>query len=385
MPRVGVIIVFLGLVLSVIGGLHYYFWARLIRDTAMAAPWRQIATAALWMLALSMPVSMFLRRGRLAIGRIIAWPAFVWMGMLVILATTLLAADIVRLVVHAGGGLDDPERRLLFVRVLGAGAAAVAAGLGVVALREATKRVEVRDVEVALDRLPTQLDGFTIVQLSDIHVGGRTLYRRFVEEMVATTNALAPDMIAITGDLVDGSVADLRHHVEPLGSLRAAHGVYFVTGNHEYYSGPDEWVNHLRTLGVRVLRNERVSIGHGAESFDLVGVDDYNAAGYPGHGPDLARAVADRDRDRALVLLAHQPREVHRAAEHGVGLQLSGHTHGGQIWPWSYAVKLQQPYVAGLVRHATTQLYISRGTGYWGPPMRLGAPAEITRIRLRAV
>lgn len=384
MPRVGVIIVFLGLVLSVIGGLHYYFWARLVRDTAMVAPWRQIATAALWMLAVSMPVSMFLRRGRLAIGRIIAWPAFVWMGMLVILATTLLAADFVRLVMHAGGGLDDPERRLLVVRVLGAAAATVAAGLGVVALREGTKRVEVRDVEVALDRLPDQLDGFTIVQLSDIHVGGRTLYRRFVEEMVATTNALTPDMIAITGDLVDGSVADLRHHVEPLGSLRATHGVYFVTGNHEYYSGPDAWVAHLRTLGVRVLRNERVSIGHDDASFDLVGVDDYNAGGYPGHGPDLARAVADRDPDRELVLLAHQPREVHRAAEHGVGLQLSGHTHGGQIWPWSYAVKLQQPYVAGLVRHAATQLYISRGTGYWGPPMRLGAPAEITRIRLRA-
>ncbi len=384
MPRVGLLIVFLGLVLAVMGGLHYYFWARLVRDTALSAPWRQIATAALWVLALSMPVSMVLRRGRLAIGRIVAWPAFVWMGMLVILATTLLAADIVLLLLHAGGGMADPQRRLLVERVLGATAAAVAAGLGAFALREGTKRVAVREIEVALDRLPKQLDGFTIVQLTDVHVGGRTIDRPFVEEMVATSNALDPDLIAITGDLVDGKVSDLHHQVEPLGSLQATHGVYFVTGNHEYYSGPDEWLAHLRTLGVRVLRNERVAIGHGAESFDLAGVDDYNANGYPGHGPDLAGAVAGRDPARELVLLAHQPREVHRAAAHGVGLQLSGHTHGGQIWPWSYAVKLQQPYVAGLVRHSTTQLYISRGTGYWGPPMRLGAPAEITRIRLRA-
>ena len=385
MPRLGVIIVFLGLVLSVIGGLHYYFWARLVRDTALAAPWRQIATAGLWMLALSIPVSMVLHRGRLAIGRIVAWPAFVWMGMLGILATTLLAADVIRLLVHIAGGMADPERRLLVERVLGATAATVAASLSAFALREGTKRVAVREIEVALGRLPKQLDGFTIVQLTDVHVGGRTIDRPFIEKMVATSNALAPDLIAITGDLVDGKVSDLHHHVEPLGSLQATHGVYFVTGNHEYYSGPDEWLAHLRTLGVRVLRNERVAIGHGAESFDLVGVDDYNADGFPGHGPDLAGAVAGRDPARELVLLAHQPREVHRAAAHGVGLQLSGHTHGGQIWPWSYAVKLQQPYVAGLIRHSTTQLYISRGTGYWGPPMRLGAPAEITRIRLRAV
>jgi predicted MPP superfamily phosphohydrolase len=170
--------------------------------------------------------------------------------------------------------------------------------------------------------------------------------------------------------------------VAPLGTLAAKHGVFFVTGNHEYYAGADEWIAHLPTLGVRVLRNERVSVGGGADSFDLAGVDDYNAHGFPGHGPDLQRAVSGRDPSRELVLLAHQPREVHRAAEHGVGLQLSGHTHGGQIWPWNFAVKLQQPYVAGLVRHKTTQLYVSRGTGYWGPPMRLGAPAEITQLVL---
>jgi hypothetical protein len=191
--------------------------------------------------------------------------------------------------------------------------------------------------------------------------------------------------VAITGDLVDGSVDELREQVAPLASLKSRQGVYFVTGNHEYYAGVNEWLAHLPTLGVRVLRNERVAVGDGTHTFDLAGVDDWSARGMPGHGPDLARAVEGRDAARELVLLAHQPRAIHEAAKHGVGLQLSGHTHGGQIWPWNFAVKLQQPYVAGLARHSKdTQLYVSRGTGYWGPPMRLGAPAEITRIRLRA-
>jgi predicted MPP superfamily phosphohydrolase len=268
--------------------------------------------------------------------------------------------------------------------VLGAAAATLSAGLGALALREGTKRVAVREVEVILARLPKALDGFTIVQLTDVHVGGQTIHRSFIEEMVATTNSLGADVVAITGDLVDGSVDELRDQVAPLAGLRARQGVFFVTGNHEYYAGVAEWLAHLPTLGVRVLRNERVAVGDGTHTFDLAGIDDYSARGLLGHGPDLPRAVAGRDAARELVLLAHQPRAIHEAAAHGVGLQLSGHTHGGQIWPWNLAVRLQQPYVAGLAMHKKTQLYVSRGTGYWGPPMRLGAPAEITRIKLRS-
>jgi predicted MPP superfamily phosphohydrolase len=384
MSRVGGFIVFLVIALSLIGGLHYYFWARLVRDTALPAPWRQLATVTLAALGLSIPATMILWRSHSPLRSVLAWPAFVWMGMLLILTLVVLGADVVRLLVHAGGGARDPERRLLLQRVLGAAAATVSAGLGVLALREGTRRVQVREVEVTLPRLPKALDGFTIVQLTDIHVGGQTIHRAFIEEMVATTNSLAADVVAITGDLVDGSVDELREHVAPLAELQARQGVYFVTGNHEYYAGVTEWLAHLPTLGVRPLRNERVSVGNGTHSFDLAGIDDWSARGLPGHGPDLARAVEGRDGGRELVLLAHQPRAIHEAAKHGVGLQLSGHTHGGQIWPWNFAVKLQQPYVAGLARHKETQLYVSRGTGYWGPPMRLGAPAEITRIKLRA-
>jgi len=216
-----------------------------------------------------------------------------------------------------------------------------------------------------------------------VHVGP-TIGRTFIEQIVAQANAANPDVIAITGDLVDGSVEELREHVAPLAQLKARYGVYFVTGNHEYYSGAQAWCEELERLGIRVLRNERVSIGGADASFDLAGIDDAHAHQFGnGHGADLARAVLGRDPSRELVLLAHQPRAVFEAVEHGVGLQLSGHTHGGQIWPWTYLVRLQQPVVAGLARFSDTQVYVSRGTGYWGPPMRLAAPAEITRVTLR--
>jgi predicted MPP superfamily phosphohydrolase len=254
--------------------------------------------------------------------------------------------------------------------------------VGALALRRALARVEVKEIGVNLPRLPSAHDGTTIVQLTDIHVGP-TIGRAFIEDLVRRTNELRPDLVAITGDLVDGSVESLRHAVEPLRDLRARHGVFFVTGNHEYFSGAGPWITELGRLGIRVLRNERVSVG-GPGGFDLAGIDDHSA-GRLGEAPsDLARALTGRDPSRAVVLLAHQPRAIFEASRLGVDLQLSGHTHGGQIWPFTYLVKLQQPYVAGLHRHGDSQIYVSPGTGYWGPPMRLGTRAEITRLTLRA-
>ena len=242
---------------------------------------------------------------------------------------------------------------------------------------------EIVNVEVKLPRLPTRLDGFTIVQLTDLHVG-LTIDRHFVQRVVDLANGLAPDLVAMTGDFVDGRVDDLRDEIAPLANLRAKHGVFAVTGNHEYYSGVEPWVKQISSLGVRYLRNERVVIGDGnGHSFELAGVEDHSARGR--YREDLAQATTGRDPRRALVLLAHQPRQVRRAAQHGVDLQLSGHTHGGQIWPWHYLVKLQQGgLLAGLYAHGDTQLYVSRGCGYWGPPVRVLAPLEITRVILRA-
>jgi len=278
---------------------------------------------------------------------------------------------------------SDPERRLAVTRMLGAGIALVAGGAGTLAARSGLTELVVKNVEVELARLPEAMAGTTIVQLSDIHVGS-TIQREYIERVVHAANSLDADLIVITGDLVDGSVEQLREHVAPLANLKAKHGVFFVTGNHDYYSGATAWCAEVERLGIRVLRNERVSIGNGDASFDLAGVDDYSAARFGhGHGPDLEKALAGRDPGREVVLLAHQPRQIYEAERKGVGLMLSGHTHGGQIFPWNFFVRLQQPVVAGLARFGDSQVYVSCGTGYWGPPMRLGAPAEVTKIVLQ--
>jgi hypothetical protein len=267
-----------------------------------------------------------------------------------------------------------------------AGSAVLAAGGATAfAVSSALGAPEIHEVPVRLARLPRALSGLSIAQISDLHVG-RTIGEDEVRRVVAATNRLRPDVVAITGDLVDGSVAMLERSVGPLAALQARYGVFFVTGNHEYYSGAPAWVAHLERLGIRVLRNERVAIGDAGASIDLAGIDDWRSAGMaPGHGPDLARAVSGRDPDRSLVLLAHQPRGVEEAARAGVELQVSGHTHGGQIFPFSLATALVYPYLHGLYDvkgGGGSQIFVSRGTGYWGPPMRLGSPPEITRLVL---
>jgi len=372
------ILVFLAVVLSITAGIHYFLWVRLARDPAWPAPFVRAIGWLLFALAASIPLGLVatraLPRGAAAP---LAWLAYGWMGMMFVLFFTLLPMEVVRAGARVAG--VDPERRLLLARVLAGAAAAIGIVETGVGLAAVLRRVGVKPVRVPLAKLPKALSGYTIVQISDVHVGP-TIGRAFIDEIVRTTNALAPDVIAITGDLVDGSVAELGPLVEPLKGLRAKDGVFFVTGNHEYYSGVDAWIAHLRSLGIRVLRNERVPL---REGLDLAGVDDTSARSFGhGHGQDVPRAMEGRDESRAIVLLAHQPKAVRDACQHGVDLQLSGHTHGGQIWPWGYAVRLDQPHVAGLHDHEGTAIYVSRGTGYWGPPMRIGAPAEITRIEL---
>jgi predicted MPP superfamily phosphohydrolase len=283
---------------------------------------------------------------------------------------------------HSELSSPNPERRQWLARIFGAVVLLIGGSATGVALYTALRGTRVQRVRVSLERLPKQLDGTKIVQLSDVHIGP-TLGRDFLEHVVRTTNALEPDVIVITGDLVDGTVESIGELCTPLAHLQARYGVYFVTGNHEYYSGALDWCRHLPSLGVRVLRNEHVSIGTEEHSFDLAGIDDHHAEQFGhGHGADLARAVQGRNPDRSLVLLAHQPRQALEAEQHGVELQLSGHTHGGQIWPFNYLVKLQQPIVAGLGRVGKTQVYVNSGTGYWGPPMRLGTVPEITELTL---
>jgi len=375
---------------TISGLIHYYVWRRLVRSSQLPRRWHigiSIAFVVLW---ISIPVTTWTRNVWPGFSTNFGWISFTWMALIALTFVAVIAIDLGRLLLWGGRKVarrPAPEislsRRTFLARITGGTALAVGGTSMARGMIEARGTHEIVDVEIYLTKLPKSLDGFTIVQLSDLHVG-LTIDKHFVKRVVDRTNALSPDLIALTGDFVDGKVEDLRDDIAPLAELRAKHGVYSVTGNHEYYAGVDPWIAEISRLGAKYLRNQRVSIGEGADSFELAGVDDHGARGN-GHGEDLAAATANRDPNRALVLLAHQPRQVRRAAKYGVDLQLSGHTHGGQIWPWHYIVSIQQGgLLAGRYEYEGTQLYVSRGCGYWGPPVRVFAPLEITRVILRS-
>lgn len=382
------IVVALLIVSAILFGTHYYIWARLVRDADLPPPWGSIGTGTLIGLAALILAAIALRRApRMVVGPVM-WVAYTWLGLMFFLFVLLVGVDIVRGAVGAwslfrSSPPQDPERRVALARWLSALVALSAMALGGIGVLNALRAVAVKRVRIGLKKLPTSASGYRIALMSDVHVGP-TIGKGFLEEIVRRVNALKPDLVAIAGDLVDGTVAELGSLLAPLAALRAKDGVFFITGNHEYYSGVDEWLAFLPTLGIRVLVNERVAIG-GEGGFDLAGVEDSSAHAFEGHGADLRRALDGRDLSRTLVLLAHQPKAIVEAEGLGVDLQLSGHTHGGQIFPWQYAVALEQPYVAGLHDHGNAKIYVSCGTGYWGPPMRLGAPAEITDIELAAI
>jgi uncharacterized protein len=289
----------------------------------------------------------------------------------------LLAAWAARLAWPAHVDLDDIE-------ALTAAAVPVLALLAtVLGFVNAQRTPRVRTVEVAFHALPAALHGFTIAQISDLHVGP-TIRRRFVARVVRAVNAFSPDVVAITGDLVDGTVPELAGEVAPLAQLAGRAGTFFVSGNHEYYAGVHAWLAEVRRLGIRVLQNEHIVIEHGGAKLLLAGVTDFTAGHFErSHASDPQAALRGAPADAAVkVLLAHQPRSAPAAAAAGFDLQLSGHTHGGQFLPWNFFVRFQQPFTAGLHRVGRLLVYVSRGTGYWGPPKRFGAPSEITRIRL---
>jgi hypothetical protein len=351
----------------------------------LAAPWAIALAALLIVSALLMPMGLVARRyrgspraDRIAIGGLF------FLGLFSSLLVATFLRDIV-LILAALVELASPGL-FSFARVEHVSAqlvplvALLASGVG---LWNARRIARVVHVDVPIAGLPPALHGFSIVQLSDVHVGP-TIRRKYVEGIVEAVNGLQADVVAITGDLVDGSVPELREHVAPLAQLAARDGRYFVTGNHEYYSGAAAWMREIERLGLTVLHNEHVVIEREGEKLVIAGVPDWGAAHYDRtHASDPQAAIAGAPADaRARVLLAHQPRTAPAAAQAGFDLQLSGHTHGGQFLPWNFFVRLQQPFTAGLYRLDELWVYVSRGTGYWGPPKRFGAPSEITKLRL---
>jgi predicted MPP superfamily phosphohydrolase len=418
--------------------LHGYLWFRLVRSTTRPGMLRRRLTLLTLVLALLPALAVTLRRTLpLDAAAPLDWIAYSWLGVAFYAFLALLVLEPVRLVgnvllrrrdrqvlpsgarEHAeevvpsgarraprrddeaapqGGGTapgrgavrqDDgviaPSRRLFLARGLAVTAGAVALGTAGAGAYFANSPPVVRRVPVTLANLDPALDGLRIVTFSDGHLSATYGGRRF-ERLVELVNRQRPDVVAIVGDLVDGDVSELREEAAPLADLVSEQGVFFVTGNHEYFVDTNAWLRHLPTLGIDVLRNERVTIRRGAAAFDLAGIDDRTAAssGLPGHGADLDAALDGRDDDVPVVLLAHQPVQVEQARAAGVDLQLSGHTHGGQLWPFDYAIRLDQPAVEGLSRHGDTQLYVTSGAGYWGPPMRVGARPEVTVVELRA-
>ncbi|MCI0386673.1 metallophosphoesterase, partial [Streptomyces sp. CNQ085] len=281
----------------------------------------------------------------------------------------------------AGPGTDErppagPSRRLFVARTVAAAAGVAAAGTVGYGTYGVMRGPKLRRVTVPLAKLPRAAHGYRIAVVSDIHLGP-VLGRAHTQRIVDTINRADADMVAVVGDLVDGTVAELGSAAEPLARLRSRDGSYFVTGNHEYFGDAGEWIDHVRELGLQPLENARRELRH----FDLAGVNDL-AGEEEGQGPDFAQALGDRDASRAVVLMAHQPVMIHDAVDHGVDLQLSGHTHGGQMWPATYIAGLANPTLAGLERYGDTQLYVSRGAGAWGPPVRVGAESDITVVEL---
>lgn len=366
-----------GGVVAILALSHYYVAKRFFLDPAWAAPWGAAGAAlvALGFLGFfALPVIE--RKLGPPWKQRLAFPTYVWMGVLWLgFAAWVFADAFGALLGLAGAAPIDAATRSLAVGALVLAASAVA-------LRSGLRIPSVRRQEVALPRWPAALDGFRIAQISDIHIGA-VLDRSFAQGLTERVNGLDADLVVVTGDLVDGPVDRLREDVAPFAALRARHGVFFVTGNHDVYSGDVAWVERVRELGIHALRNERVALG-GDAGFDLAGVDDHRGDWRGDSSEDLGAALEGRDPARATVLLAHDPSTFKRARTMGIDLQISGHTHGGQLWPFHALVRLAIPWVQGLHREGDAQLWVSRGSGFWGPPMRLFAPSEVSELVIRA-
>jgi len=370
--------------------VHAYVALRLLPGVAAAS-----GAVPAWMLAVLLmlsaglvPLALRRRKGKrtpeeIRRSDLLAWASLTLMGLFssLFVLTLLRDAVLLLLLVARLAGLNVDGH---WVDLSACGVVALALLVTLAGFYNARKAPRVKIVDIPLKDLPPALQGFKIAQISDMHVGP-TIKRPAMKHVVARINQLQVDVVAITGDLVDGNVYELSRHVAPLAGLRSSHGTFFVTGNHEYYSGVHPWLKYLPTLGVRVLLNEHVIILHKHAPIVIAGVTDFSAASYDtSHRTDVALAITGAPRAAVKVLLAHQPRSATAAEQAGFDLQLSGHTHGGQFLPWNFFVRFQQPFTAGLHRVKDMLIYVSRGTGYWGPPKRFGSPSEITLLRLVA-
>jgi predicted MPP superfamily phosphohydrolase len=361
----------------IIGLLFGVPWWTLVAAAGWPAPVSAVGSVAFGVAGLGLPALMFFGHGRGHDGASragdtllgIAWVLFAWS----------VIGNVLRLVLSASG--VDQAARVSAVAVAVVSVALLAWGHF-----EAMRVPRVKEVRITLPRLGPGLDGTRVVLLTDTHYGPIDR-ARWSEKVTAVVNELDADVVCHTGDIADGTVDMRREQAAPLEAIKARLARVYVTGNHEYYGDAIGWLEHMRVLGWEPLRNQHQVIERGGDRLILAGIDDHTAhhSGHPGHRADLTTAMAGADPSLPVLLLAHQPKQIGQAEAAGVDLQISGHTHGGQMWPFNYLVRLDQPEVAGLAqRTERTQLYTSRGTGFWGPPFRIFAPSEITLITLHS-
>ncbi|MEX2116655.1 MAG: metallophosphoesterase [Bacteroidota bacterium] len=395
------VLIFFLVVVSILAiGYGYIGW-RLIASSNLTGTWNHIAWIALIALFAIPPTAVLLQINRVenTFTDLLAWVSYISMGFISMVFTLLVFRDIV-LLTSSGiqklllaakeffqsaplAALDpDPSRREFLLQA--SNVAVVAAGgiLTGYGFYEARRKPAVIEITVPIRNLPADLEGFRILQVTDIHAG-LTVKRPFVEMVAEQMEGINADLIAMTGDLVDGTVRHLREHVEPFKHLSAPNGQFFITGNHEYYSGVEPWIEEVDRMGFTVLLNEHRVIKRGNASILLSGITDYGAGDFDRHRPsDPAASVEGAPPTDVRILLAHQPRSIYAAQPFKFDLQISGHTHGGQFFPWNFLAAVGQPYISGLHKHGDTWVYVSRGTGYWGPPVRLASRSELTVLTL---
>ncbi len=375
------------LVIGVWGAVHYYLGRHLVGTLTRTRHAARIAWGVIALHGVLAPILMMIRRGM---------PQGVWyhalnfvvytgMGFVALLFVLFVVRDLsawaARRWVHK---VVDEDRRAFLTSSFNLGAfvtTGVATGVG---LHNAIKVPDVKEVEVLVPGLAPGLDGLRVAQLSDLHIGP-TLRGKWLEAVVERTNSLGADLVAITGDLVDARVSDMGHEVASLGQLKSTYGTFFVTGNHDYYWNGPEWVEHVESLGVRALINSHALIERQGGRLLVGGVTDLRTGRMAaGHSTDPFKAIANAPQHDFSLLLAHQPGSVYDAAKAGWKMQISGHTHGGQFFPWNFVVGIVHEFYAGLGKHLDTLIYVSRGTGFWGPPNRTVAPSEITLLTLKS-
>jgi len=379
---------------SVLVLAYIYIGKRVISPAPFSRKIKKILWVFLMLLPLLMPLSFGLRfafKNSLWID-LVGWIAFTIFAFFSFIVAFLLLRDLIALLIVLITRIKksithtvkeyDPERRQFIINSVNLGIIGSSALMTGYGIHEARRDPILKEITIAIASLPEGLEGLRIAQISDLHVGP-TIKRAFVQSVVEDTNRLNADIIVCTGDLVDDLISNIHKDVLPIKELSAPHGVYFITGNHEYYVGAQPWIEAIDKLGLTVLLNNHVIIEHNSENLVLAGVSDYTSGQFiPEHASDPNKALINAPKNLVKILLAHQPRSIFSASQAGFDLQISGHTHGGQYFPWNLLVTLGQPYVKGLHKHNNTWIYINQGTGYWGPPVRVGVPSEITLFKL---